>query len=85
MPFPANFFSIISTSNVAISIELKKKNVLNSYRGHPGLNWGPFDLQSNALPLSYTPVKFETLSVDPKDDFNERTFWCHIMGANLKK
>ncbi|KFD65610.1 hypothetical protein M514_22205 [Trichuris suis] len=24
-------------------------------RGHPGLNWGPLDLQSNALPLSYTP------------------------------
>ena len=22
-------------------------------RGHPGLNWGPFDLQSKALPLSY--------------------------------
>ena len=25
-------------------------------RGHPGLNWGHFDLQSNALPLSYTPL-----------------------------
>ena len=25
-------------------------------RGHPGLNRGPLDLQSNALPLSYTPV-----------------------------
>ena len=24
-------------------------------RGHPGLNQGPLDLQSNALPLSYTP------------------------------
>ena len=24
-------------------------------RGHPDLNWGPLDLQSNALPLSYTP------------------------------
>ena len=24
-------------------------------RGHPGLNRGPLDLQSNALPLSYTP------------------------------
>ena len=24
-------------------------------RGHPELNWGPLDLQSNALPLSYTP------------------------------
>ena len=28
------------------------------YRGHPGLNRGPLDLQSNALPLSYTPVMF---------------------------
>ncbi|KAK4017894.1 hypothetical protein OUZ56_033876 [Daphnia magna] len=25
-------------------------------QGHPGLNWGHFDLQSNALPLSYTPL-----------------------------
>ena len=26
------------------------------HREHPGLNWGHFDLQSNALPLSYTPL-----------------------------
>ena len=25
-------------------------------RGHPDLNRGPLDLQSNALPLSYTPM-----------------------------
>ena len=25
-------------------------------RGHLGLNRGPLDLQSNALPLSYTPM-----------------------------
>ena len=25
-------------------------------RGHPGLNQGPLDLQSNALPLSYIPM-----------------------------
>ena len=31
-------------------IRFKKK-----LRGHPGLNRGPLDLQSNALPLSYTP------------------------------
>ncbi len=30
------------------------------WRGHPGLNRGPLDLQSNALPLSYTP----TTSID---------------------
>ena len=27
-----------------------------SPRGHPDLNQGPLDLQSNALPLSYTPT-----------------------------
>ena len=27
-----------------------------SQRGHPDLNRGPLDLQSNALPLSYTPT-----------------------------
>jgi hypothetical protein len=32
--------------------------ILSSDRGHPGLNWGHFDLQSNALPLSYTPTLF---------------------------
>ena len=26
------------------------------YRGHPGLNQGPLDQQSNALPLSYIPM-----------------------------
>ena len=26
-------------------------------RGHPGLNQGPLDLQSNALPLSYIPAE----------------------------
>ena len=26
------------------------------WRGHPDLNRGPLDLQSNALPLSYTPT-----------------------------
>ena len=28
---------------------------VSNFRGHPDLNWGPLDLQSNALPLSYTP------------------------------
>lgn len=31
---------------------MKTKNVS---RGHPDLNQGPVDLQSNALPLSYAP------------------------------
>lgn len=30
-------------------------NPQNRVRGRPGLNQGPLDLQSNALPLSYTP------------------------------
>ena len=29
-------------------------------RGHPGLNQGPVDLQSNALPLSYIPMSMVT-------------------------
>lgn len=33
-----------------VSLEKRQK-----VRGHPGLNRGPLDLQSNALPLSYTP------------------------------
>lgn len=37
--------------NISILI---KKNIIN-YRGHPDLNRGPLDLQSNALPLSYIP------------------------------
>ena len=37
------------------SIEKKKQ------RGHPGLNQGPLDLQSNALPLSYAPYLLKQL------------------------
>ena len=34
-------------------------------RGHPGLNQGPLDLQSNALPLSYIPAEvMEEVKVD---------------------
>ncbi len=35
-------------------------------RGHPGLNQGPLDLQSNALPLSYIPM----MSLDEVDSTN---------------
>ena len=35
---------------------LKKKQ--KKGRGHPDLNQGPLDLQSNALPLSYTPNRW---------------------------
>ena len=30
------------------------------YGGHQGLNQGPVDLQSNALPLSYIPMNMVT-------------------------
>ncbi len=30
--------------------------IIRLTRGHPGLNWEHFDLQSNALPLSYTHI-----------------------------
>ena len=30
---------------------------MTKFRGHPGLNQGPLDLQSNALPLSYIPIR----------------------------
>ena len=32
-----------------------QKRFFEKFRGHPGLNQGPLDLQSNALPLSYIP------------------------------
>ena len=32
------------------------KCALLKYRVHPVLNYGPVDLQSNALPLSYIPT-----------------------------
>ena len=36
------------------------KCALLKYRGHPGLNQGPVDLQSNALPLSYITTNMVT-------------------------
>ena len=30
--------------------------IMKRLRGHPDLNQGPLDLQSNALPLSYIPM-----------------------------
>ena len=45
-------------------------------RGHPGLNWGPLDLQSNALPLSYTPwwKRPQMLSCTMVRGYNNRWF-----------
>ena len=36
------------------------KCALLKYRGNPGLNQGPVDLQSNALLLSYIPMNMVT-------------------------
>ena len=33
----------------------KTKKKVPQKRGHPDLNWGPLELQLNALPLSYAP------------------------------
>ena len=35
--------------------KVSKKNIKRKKRGHSDLNQGPIDLQSIALPLSYTP------------------------------
>ena len=49
------------SQNVPVSVESVISEIKSSiavpkvYRGHPGSNQGPLDLQSNALPLSYTP------------------------------
>ena len=34
-----------------------KKKLYEKLRGHTELNHGPLDLQSNALPLSYIPMR----------------------------
>lgn len=53
------FLSLSHGSNqrldVAITVSLIPKQN-DSHRGHPDLNRRPLDLQSNALPLSYTPT-----------------------------
>ena len=38
------------------------KRALLKYGGHPGLNQGPVDLQSNSLPLSNIPMNMVTNS-----------------------
>ena len=37
------------------------RKIIEKVRGHPELNQGPLDLQSNALPLSYIPAVFTDL------------------------
>ena len=38
------------------------KCALLIYKGHPGLNQGPVDLHSNALPLSYIPMNMVAIN-----------------------
>ena len=52
------FFIIFAMFEGPLGIHLNLENFreffISKFRGHPGLNQGPLDLQSNALPLSYT-------------------------------
>ena len=43
-------------------LQVKRNLEGKKERGHPDLNRGPLDLQSNALPLSYTPNSVMTFS-----------------------
>ena len=46
--------------------------IKSAAREHPGLNQGPLDLQSNALPLSYIPstLRWKKVRVyQPKEHF----------------
>ena len=54
---------LMTTGNSFTFINVEKKSFWRNVgkkkkklRGHPDLNRGPLDLQSNALPLSYTPT-----------------------------
>ena len=47
-------WTLVVSELVVEQWEKRKKE--EKKRGHPDLNRGPLDLQSNALPLSYTPM-----------------------------
>ncbi len=48
-----------------IPIKIHSQN--QKVRGHLGLNLGPLDLQSNALPLSYTPLHVNMSKIYDRD------------------
>ena len=50
-------FSLISQEVIDIKMLIPMKIKVKN-RGHPELNQGPLDLQSNALPLSYIPTVY---------------------------
>ena len=63
----------------------RKKEIFT--RGHPELNQGPLDLQSNALPLSYTPLALierwiKIICTSPGIPFD--LFFHHGYDINLK-
>ena len=74
MPYPLGHRGLPELHRVMvviISIEKYEKILAQEkFRGHPGLNQGPLDLQSNALPLSYIhtclPLKSNLRSEDEK-------------------
>ena len=49
---------IICANKNIINWSYEYENEKKLFRGHTELNHGPLDLQSNALPLSYTPGIF---------------------------
>ena len=54
LTWPQNYLNYFPIPN---SIQVAKILI----REHPDLNWGPIDLQSIALPLSYTPLLWKTV------------------------
>ncbi|GFV58420.1 hypothetical protein TNCV_4035951 [Trichonephila clavipes] len=67
-PASANFCFVIRRNGYENALSRKLQNgtgpgcpLIQGRRGHKGLNRGPLDLQSNALPLSYTHCECEPL------------------------
>ena len=56
----------------------KNRNSCKKTRGHPGLNQGPLDLQSNALPLSYIPHLEETWILHYMNRFQKITIMLYL-------
>ena len=59
MPYPLGHRGFPELYEIVMVTARKSKTLIaqfrEKFRGHPGLNQGPLDLQSNALPLSYIP------------------------------
>ena len=59
MPYPLGHRGFPELHDIVMVTARKSKTLIaqfrEKFRGHPGLNQGPLDLQSNALPLSYIP------------------------------